>query len=280
MKSYIVMQQQLYFIQKEKGIIKCPQKERWGNIPHYYSRMTEVEKGDCIFHYQNGHFIAISIANSSASEIFVESNNELHFEISVSYYELQNSLHIRTYWEEIVRLLPNEYSPFQYNGHDNIGYLYPCYDNLSAYLLSKIAELNEDPILFDIIANTEAKITTKMRIGHQSFKRKLMELWQNKCAICGINLSSILKASHAKPWKDCNDYERLDPYNGLLLCAHHDALYDRGFITVDKEGNVLIASILDENSHNIRFDNEEKQISIFEENKKYFQWHKSYVFKK
>ncbi|MGQ7096730.1 HNH endonuclease, partial [Escherichia coli] len=29
---------------------------------------------------------------------------------------------------------------------------------------------------------------------------------------------AALVASHIKPWKDCNDKERIDFYNGLLLC--------------------------------------------------------------
>lgn len=280
MKSYIVLQQSKYLIQKEKGILNCPQKDQWGNIPHYYSRMTNIKKGDCIFHYQNGHFVAIGIAQDSVFDIYNSSDKTLTFQIPVSYYELKNSLHVRTYWKDIIHLLPSEYSPFQINGHDNEGYLYPCNEGLSSYLLSKIAETNEDTNLFEVISNTEAKITSKMRIGHQTFKNKLLELWDHKCAICEINLAPLLKASHSKPWKDSNSIERLDPYNGLLLCAHHDALYDKGFITVDRNGLVNISPLLKKDNHNIYSLFEGKEINIFEENKNYFSWHKSYVFRK
>lgn len=39
---------------------------------------------------------------------------------------------------------------------------------------------------------------------------------------------ALLRASHAKPWKDSSDAEHLDVYNGLLLAVHLDALFDRG----------------------------------------------------
>lgn len=279
-KCYIAMQQYEYQIQRMKHIIRCPQKEKTGNIPHYFSRMTEIKKGDCIFHYQNGHFVAIGIAKDSVYDTFDYSNATPMFEVPVTYYELQKTLHVRSYWKDIVRLLPNEYSSFQFSGQDNEGYLYPCNTSMATYLLSKIMESNNEERLFEIITNTEAKITAKMRIGHQTFKNKLLDLWDNRCAVCEITLVPLLKASHSKPWKDSDNNERLDPYNGLLLCAHHDALYDKGYITVDRNGIVIISSVLKEDHYKIYNLCEGKRIDIFDANKNYFSWHYSYVFKK
>lgn len=280
MKSFIVLHQNKYQDQKKQGVLNCPQKDMLGNIPHYYSRMTEIIKGDCFYHYQSGHFVAISIAQDSVFEVYNYSSNSFDFQVPVIYYEFKSSLHIRTHWEEMINFLPSEYSPFQINGHDNSGYLYPCSESLSGYLLTKIAEINEDPVLEVVIHSTEAKITSKMRIGHQAYKGKLLELWNNECAICKIKLSQLLKASHSKPWKDSSDTERVDPYNGLLLCAHHDALYDQGFITVNREGVIKVSPILKKDNYNIFNLYEGEKIDIFEENKNYLSWHSSYVFKK
>ena len=53
----------------------------------------------------------------------------------------------------------------------------------------------------------------------------------------------MLIASHIKKWSDCaNDAERLDDNNGLLLCAHHDALFDKHLITFDEHTGALIVS--------------------------------------
>ncbi|MDC0682621.1 HNH endonuclease signature motif containing protein [Sorangium atrum] len=48
----------------------------------------------------------------------------------------------------------------------------------------------------------------------------------------GLAVPALLRASHIKPWADCEtDAERLDVYNGILLAPHLDAAFDRGFIT-------------------------------------------------
>jgi putative restriction endonuclease len=40
-----------------------------------------------------------------------------------------------------------------------------------------------------------------------------------------------------KPWADCaSDAERLDPFNGLLLAVHWDAVFDCGLVTFADDG--------------------------------------------
>lgn len=58
---------------------------------------------------------------------------------------------------------------------------------------------------------------------------------------------SLLRASHIKPWADCeSDAERLDIFNGFLLAPHLDAAFDAGFITVGDEGEILVSELLRE----------------------------------
>lgn len=68
-----------------------------------------------------------------------------------------------------------------------------------------------------------------------------MQYWEGKCALTGIEITEILRASHIKPWSESNHQERLDPHNGLLLVAHYDALFDRGFITFTNAGVIQIS---------------------------------------
>jgi len=52
----------------------------------------------------------------------------------------------------------------------------------------------------------------------------------------------LLRASHIKPWAQCeSDVERLDVFNGLLLAPHLDALFDGGWISFDDDGGVLVS---------------------------------------
>ncbi len=45
-----------------------------------------------------------------------------------------------------------------------------------------------------------------------------------------------------QPRTDCDtDAERLDVFNGLLLAPHLEAAFDRGFITIDDAGSVVVS---------------------------------------
>lgn len=77
-------------------------------------------------------------------------------------------------------------------------------------------------------------------VGQDIFRQGLMEFWEGRCAITGLAVPELLRASHIKPWADCaTDAERLDVYNGLLLAPHLDALFDQGFITIAADGRVV-----------------------------------------
>ena len=58
-------------------------------------------------------------------------------------------------------------------------------------------------------------------------------------------MPDVLRASHSKPWSECqSDFERLDVFNGFLLCANLDALFDRFLVTFDEQGGLLISNML------------------------------------
>jgi hypothetical protein len=92
---------------------------------------------------------------------------------------------------------------------------------------------------------TEAERLVVQRVGQDIFRAGLIEYWEGSCAITGLALPEILRASHIKPWADCeSDRERLDVFNGFLLTPHLDAAFDRGFITVTDDGVVVVSSAL------------------------------------
>jgi hypothetical protein len=88
---------------------------------------------------------------------------------------------------------------------------------------------------------TEVERTVVARVGQDLFRAALFDCWKGRCAVSGIALPALLRASHIKPWAVSNDVERLDVHNGLLLAAHWDALFDRGLISFENDGRMLVS---------------------------------------
>lgn len=96
------------------------------------------------------------------------------------------------------------------------------------------------------IPETERTREVRQRIGQDVFRDALMDLWQGRCAVTGLALPpQLLRASHAKPWAKANRSERLDPFNGLLLSVHLDAMFDTGLIAFSDGGMLLCSRNLD-----------------------------------
>ncbi|BDA04171.1 hypothetical protein OHP003_14460 [Helicobacter pylori] len=65
------------------------------------------------------------------------------------------------------------------------------------------------------------------------------------------DMKTLFRASHIKGYSDCDEEEKYDLDNGLLLIANADALFDKHFITID-ENKQLKFSYLLENNHKLK----------------------------
>lgn len=94
--------------------------------------------------------------------------------------------------------------------------------------------------------NTEVLRMVRQRVGQQAYRQAMLNYWGRACAVTGLALPQALRASHAKPWADCEtDAERLDVFNGFLLSANLDALFDQFLISFDATGAILISESID-----------------------------------
>src|ERR1039458_5544372 len=92
------------------------------------------------------------------------------------------------------------------------------------------------------IADTERKALIVARRGQGLFKQRVMQL-ENRCRITGVTNPVHLRASHCKPWRDSSNDERLNGENGLLLTPTMDHLFDRGFISFENSGILIISPV-------------------------------------
>lgn len=127
---------------------------------------------------------------------------------------------------------------------------------------------------------TEAERLVIQRVGQSLFRDGLLDLWEGRCAVTGLAVPALLRASHIKAWADCEtDAERLDVYNGILLAPHLDAAFDRGFITVVDDGAIVVSDALDAGARTVlRLDQPLRVRGITYSHQAYLRWHRERVF--
>lgn len=137
---------------------------------------------------------------------------------------------------------------------------------IKTYKERKIREIDSETITGD-----ERMILAKARINQSEFRTRLLRKYDGKCCLCGMSFKDALIASHIKPWAESNTYERTSPSNGLLLCANHDKLFDRGHISFENDGKIIISSDIGRNdreklniNNKMRIDVDEGMIPFLE----------------
>jgi hypothetical protein len=128
---------------------------------------------------------------------------------------------------------------------------------------------------------TEAERLVVQRVGQDVFRGGLLEYWEGRCAVTGLAVPELLRASHIKPWAHCEtDAERLDVFNGLLLAPHLDAAFDCGFITVEDSGDVRVSSLLGHGARALLgLDRLRRVTGLRPEHRTYLPWHRQHLFR-
>lgn len=99
------------------------------------------------------------------------------------------------------------------------------------------------------IENAKAEI--QIRIGQSKFRKEVLKNFNNKCALTGITELDLLRASHIIPWSHDKKY-RGDSSNGILFYSEIDSLFDRGYISLTDELEVIATNNLSGLSANLR----------------------------
>jgi hypothetical protein len=127
---------------------------------------------------------------------------------------------------------------------------------------------------------TEVEALVRRRLGQTEFRAGLLDYWQGSCAVTGIAQPELLRASHIKPWAHCeNDAERLDVYNGFLLTADWDAVFDAGLVSFATDGVAVFSPTLSQAARTrlgagrLRADR-----PLTDKHRQYLAWHATRVF--
>ena len=232
--------------------------------------MTQIQPLDIVFSYADGKVKAVGVATSAAyssakPKVFGTvgdywSNDG--WKVDVVFRTLENELKPKDFLDQIVPLLPVSHSPIRPNGNGNQVYLTAIGKELGELLLtltsaemptidsSRIEDLSFDPdeqeIVVDATLSETMKVTLiKARRGQGLFRDRVRTI-ERACRVTGVDAESLLIASHIKPWSGSDPQERLDGNNGLFLSPHVDKLFDKGLISFERDGSMLVSPQLDQ----------------------------------
>jgi putative restriction endonuclease len=139
-------------------------------------------------------------------------------------------------------------------------------------------EVREHAGEYKTLDKTEQEQIVLSRLGQGNFRRSLIRLW-GSCSITGLESVTLLRASHIKPWRNSDNQERLNPFNGFLLIPDYDFLFDRGYITFKNNGSILISQKLSPVARKVFDVDDDLQLrNVFPENRWFLDFHRSEVF--
>jgi putative restriction endonuclease len=152
-------------------------------------------------------------------------------------------------------------------------------ENPDSYFIVHVLDVPDSSSeISDESVTTNSIVEVITRVGQERFRKDLIEYWQG-CSLTGCDLVSILRASHIKPWKDSNNVERLDVYNGLLLLPTLDVLFDKGFISFSDTGTILISSEIENRLNEFGLDKDNKLMQFEKKHETYLKHHRESIFK-
>jgi hypothetical protein len=259
----------------QRGFIWSPKANRDGGRSEAYESMTKIRAGDVIISYADTKVRAIGIAKGACTEAPIPEDynaesdywDAVGWQVPIEWAALSSPISPKLHLGRIGPLLPIKYSPLRPTGDGNQGrYLSSISEDLGLVILD-IAKLqnpaslkplsipmaledeldrrledqqqeaiNNDPALTE----TVKKQLVNARIGQGRFRLNTYAI-EPRCRLTGVSDLDFLTASHIKPWKDCDNQERLDGSNGLMLAPHVDRLFDRGWISFEDNGDVIVA---------------------------------------
>ena len=267
------------------GYVWCPKKKK-GNIRnHFYETMRIVRRGDLVLSYANAAIQGYGFAEThcyscprpndfgKVGEVWDKSG----WRVDVGFKRFSEAFRPADHTSLIAPLLPKKYSPIRQDGFGNQGayfsgipeelalMIFQMADPVAHHLITSSSlhdevqrddkglvalteweDLQQQSIIQDDgLKETTKKALVNSRRGQGVFRRRVSK-HEYACRITKVDNPSHLVASHIKPWRESDNDERLAAGNGLLLTPSIDHLFDRGFISCEDSGDLIISPIADQ----------------------------------
>jgi hypothetical protein len=267
--------------------IWSPKRKRNDQINPFYETMREVAPDDIVYSFADGAVRGFGVARthcytSPRPDEFGhvgQAWNEVGWRVDIDFQPFSEPVLPTQHMQAIAPTLPGRYSPIRSSGHGNQGVYLAEIPRSMALIIAQLAspdllgiiqgiQLSERPTtplpeLRGIVEweerecariaedrhlrETERQALIKARRGQGQFRQNVAQL-ERFCRVTRVDRPEHLIASHIKPWRESDNHERLFEGNGLLLTPTIDHLFDRGFISFENNGELLISPVAHEDS--------------------------------
>lgn len=170
---------------------------------------------------------------------------------------------------------------WQEMSHDTDAFNQQCQLAMDHLGESVTPELDDNPKDF---SGSERVSTVKTRVDQNLFRKNVLEIYEYRCCVTGLEEPTLLVASHILPWSHSIE-QRLNPSNGLCLSSLHDKAFDRGLITFDEDLKLVLSPHIKKLKSDIYIENFVKYESIMIRtpinhypDKKHLAYHRKNIF--
>ena len=289
MRYWWVNQNQTHRHEIGGGYLWSPKRNANGARNPFYEFMREAAPGDLVFSFVDTRIIAIGVVRSYCYESPKPAEfgavgmywEQIGWRVRVDFTTLQQKIRPKDHIALLAPTFPERYSPLQLSGDGKQSVYLAAVPELMAHallgLIGREAELirgaaarvpvfeEQRPETADLelwehhieqtlesqpdLADTDRETLIVARRGQCLYKQRVMQI-ERRCRITQVENPAHLRASHCKPWRDSTNDERLNGENGLLLTPTIDHLFDRGFISFEDTGRLIISPRADRPSLN------------------------------
>lgn len=250
-KFFWVNQGSTYAAERACSCLWAPEITASGSTLNHWESMTQIAPGDIVLNYVSGAIRSFAIAKSSSFDApkpyaagapynFAQGGRQVLCE----YFSIAPWLPIANITANAAWLtdLKSGTNPvLDASGKVNLKYL--C--EINQITAQGILALTGAPInpAIALPSKTMVKALVAARIGQGPFRNALLAVFGGVCPITGLARPELLVASHIMPWSVGSDSERLDSNNGILLAAGIDSAFDKGLITFDASGALIVSPL-------------------------------------
>lgn len=280
MRYWWVNQNQTFRQETAGGYLWSPKLKKDGGRNPFYEFMREVAPGDLVLSFEGTYIRAIGVIQSHCYECPKPAEfgaagpnwDQIGWKVDVHFHMLRHQVKPADHMPTLLPHLARRYAPLQSDGRGLQGvYLtsisQPFIEALAGLIGPEAMDLLrmtsmgeaigsysdglvewEEHLRGEITSRTDISETEKQQLilarrGQGQFRKNVQQL-ERRCRITRVDQPEHLRASHCKPWRDCESAEeRLNGENGLLLTPSIDHLFDRGFISFENNGELLISPV-------------------------------------